>query len=128
MVKDTYGARETSPAFLYVVGQVAVGEECHLSLNEGQAVYVATGAMIPAGSDGIVMQEYTRLTSDAVEVTKTLRKGENIVFAGEDIHADAVVLTKGTKLGAFDLGVLAALGVKEIQVFEKPADRFDFLG
>lgn len=120
MVKDTYGARETSPAFLYVVGQVAVGEECRLTLKEGQAIYVATGAMIPAGADGIVMQEYTRLTSDAVEVTKTLRKGENIVFAGEDIRADTVVLTKGTKLGPFDLGVLAALGVKEIKVFDKP--------
>jgi molybdopterin molybdotransferase len=120
MVKDTYGARETSPAFLYVVGQVAVGEASVLPVQEGQAIYIATGAMIPAGADGVVMQEYTRLASDAVEVTKTLRKGENIVFAGEDIRKDAMVLTKGTELGPFDLGVLSALGVKESEVFNKP--------
>lgn len=120
MVKDTYGARETSPSFLYVVGQVPVGEDSMLPLHEGEAIYVATGAMIPEGADGVVMQEYTRQTLDAVEVTKTLRKGENIVFAGEDIRKDATVLTKGTRLGPFDLGVLAALGVKDVEVYHRP--------
>jgi molybdopterin molybdotransferase len=120
MVKDTYGSRETSPSFLYVVGQVGVGENAVLPVNEGESIYVATGAMIPEGADGVVMQEYTRRTSDAVEVTKTLRKGENIVFAGEDIRKGARILTRGTKLGPFDLGVLAALGIEKVRVFEKP--------
>lgn len=120
LVKDTYGARETSPSFLYVVGQVRVGEDSVLPVHEGEAIYVATGAMIPDGADGVVMQEYTRQTADAIEVTKTLRKGENIVFAGEDICKGATVLAKGTRLGPFDLGVLAALGVKKVEVFQKP--------
>jgi molybdopterin molybdotransferase len=120
VAKDTYGAKETSPSFLFVIGQVAVGQDAPLPLHEGQAIYLATGAMIPAGADGVVMQEYTRVTSDAIEVTKALRKGENIVFSGEDIQREAVVLTKGTKLGPFDLGVLSALGIKEIEVFDRP--------
>ncbi len=120
VAKDTYGAKETSPAFLSLIGQVAVGEDATLSLHEGQTIYLATGAMIPAGTEAVVMQEYTRVTSDAVEVTKALRKGENIVFAGEDIQRETVVLTKGTRLGPFDLGVLSALGVTKVEVFDKP--------
>jgi molybdopterin molybdotransferase len=120
LAKDTYGAKETSPAFLTVIGQVAVGQDALLPLHEGQAIYLATGAMIPVGADGVVMQEYTRVTSDAVEVTKALRKGENIVFAGEDIHRETVVLTKGTRLGPFDLGVLSALGIEKVEVFDRP--------
>mgnify|MGYP000038286660 CR=1 FL=1 len=120
MVKDTYGARETSPSFLYVVGQVRVGESAALPVREGEAVYIATGAMIPEGADGVVMQEYTRQTADAVEVTRPLRKGENIVFAGEDIRKGTTVLSRGTRLGPFDLGVLAALGVTEVEVFPRP--------
>ena len=94
-VKDTYGAREGTPAFLQVEGEVLVGEVAEKEVDDGQAVYVATGAMMPDGADGVVMVEYTRQAGAAIEVTRTVRRGENICFRGEDLQKGQVVLEKG---------------------------------
>jgi molybdopterin molybdotransferase len=118
--KDTYGARENSPAFLVSAGEVRVGEATDTSLRDGESVYVATGAMIPEGADGVVMIEQTRRAADAVEITKTIRLGENICFSGEDLARDQVVLKKGRALSPFDIGVLAALGITRLTVFRQP--------
>lgn len=118
--KDTYGARETTPSFLIVRGEVRVGQAAGVAVSDGEAVYVATGAMIPDGADGVVMEEYTRVAEDAVEVTRTVRKGENVVYQGEDIHSGVTVLHAGKRLAAADLGVLAALGLARVPVFRKP--------
>ncbi len=118
--KDTYGAREGTPALIQVRGEVLVGEAAEKQVNDGEAFYVATGAMIPDGADGAVMVEYTRQAGDAVEVTRTVRRGENICFRGEDVRKGQVVLEKGRVISPFDLGVLAALGVSRIPVYERP--------
>jgi molybdopterin molybdotransferase len=59
--KDTYGARESTPSFLIVRGEVRVGQAAEVAVSDGDAVYIATGAMIPDGADGVVMEEYTRV-------------------------------------------------------------------
>ena len=119
-VKDVYAARETTPALLTAKGEVRVGEETALRVQPGEAVYVATGAMLPEGADGVVMQEQTRQTGHDVEVTKTLHKGENICFRAEDITTGTRVLPAGKRLSPFDVGVLAALGAAEVPVYETP--------
>ena len=96
--KDTYGAREGTPAFLQVRGEVLVGEVAEQQVGDGEAVYVATGAMMPDGADGAVMVEYTRQAGEAIEVTRTVRRGENICFTGEDVRKGQVVLEKGNFL------------------------------
>ncbi|MDR2018781.1 MAG: molybdopterin molybdotransferase MoeA [Syntrophobacterales bacterium] len=121
MAKETYGAKETSPALLAVTGEIKIGEETDLSLAEGSSIYVSTGSMVPGGADGVVMQEFVRKMDDAVEVTKGVFRGENICFKGEDIHNGAVVLTSGTRLGPFHTGILAALGISRVPVFVKPS-------
>jgi molybdopterin molybdotransferase len=99
---------------------VTVGVTTDKKLVEGESVYVSTGAMIPDGTDGVVMQEYARPVTDAVEITKSVRKGENICFRGEDVKEGQTVLEKGKRLSPFDLGVLAALGITRIPVFRLP--------
>ncbi|MCX5810981.1 MAG: molybdopterin molybdotransferase MoeA, partial [Proteobacteria bacterium] len=120
LAKDTYGAKETSPLFLTVNGRVDIGKETDIVLEEGQCAGISTGAMIPVGADGIVMEEHVRRLPDAVEVTKTIHKGENICFRGEDITKGDMVLRKGKKLSPFDLGILSALGIAKVPVFKKP--------
>jgi molybdopterin molybdotransferase len=120
LAKDTYGAKETSPLFLRVSGRVDIGKETNIVLEEGQCAGISTGAMIPEGADGIVMEEHVRRLPDAVEVTKTIHKGENICFRGEDIAKGDTVLRKGKKLSPFDLGILSALGISRVPVFKKP--------
>jgi molybdopterin molybdotransferase len=117
-VKDAQGAKETNPALLFYKGEIRIGEEAKAVLDDGSCIYISTGAMIPEGADGIVMQEYTRRMADAVEITKTIYKGENIIFAGEDINAGSTVLTRGRRLTPFDIGLLAALGMADVWVFK----------
>jgi len=119
-VQDVYGAKETTPALLVTKGEVRVGEETGLRVGPGEAVYVATGAMLPEGTDGVVMQEQTRQTIHDLEVTKAVHKGENICFQGEDIRKGNTVMLPGKRISAFDIGVLAALGIDKIQVYELP--------
>lgn len=119
-VKDAQGAKETSPALLMLKGEVRIGEEARVSLDDGSCIYISTGAMMPEGADGVVMQEYTRRMGDAVEITKTTHKGENICFTGEDIRLGSTVIGKGKRLTHFDLGVLAALGITDIWTYKEP--------
>jgi molybdopterin molybdotransferase len=118
-VKDAQGAKETNPALLYYKGEIRIGEEAKAVLDDGSCIYISTGAMMPEGADGVVMQEYTRRMGDAVEITKTTHKGENICFTGEDIKLGGSVLPKGKRLTPFDLGVLAALGMADLWVYKK---------
>ncbi|MBA4391397.1 MAG: molybdopterin molybdenumtransferase MoeA [Syntrophus sp. (in: bacteria)] len=118
--KDTQGAKETTPAFLNLKGEIRIGEEAHSALFDGEAIYVATGSMVPGGCDAIVMQEYARLATDAVEITRAVYQGENICYEGEDIAYGGIILKKGRKVTAFDRGVLAAIGAAEVEVNKAP--------
>lgn len=118
-VKDVQGAEETSPASLIVKGEVRVGQEARVTIDDGSCVYISTGAMMPEGTDGVVMQEYTRRMGDAVEIAKTIHKGENVCFTGEDIRLGNIVVAKGKRLTPFDLGVLAALGITDMWTYKE---------
>jgi molybdopterin molybdotransferase len=118
-VKDAQGAKETNPALLFYKGEIRIGEETKAILEDGSCIYISTGAMMPEGSDGVVMQEHTRRMGDAIEITKTIHKGENIIFTGEDIKVGSVVLKQGKRLTPFDLGVLAALGIADVWSYKK---------
>lgn len=119
ITKDTYGAKETNPSFLYTKGEIKVGEETKITIEDGHTVYISTGAMIPEGADGVIMEEYVRRTTDGIELTKAVHKGENICFVGEDIKKGGKVLNKGKRLSPFDLGMLSSLGHSKIPVYKK---------
>ena len=118
--KDTQGAKETAPALLNLKGEIRIGEETHTVLFDGDAVYVATGSMVPHGCDAVVMQEHSRPATDVVEITKAVHQGENICYEGEDIPRGASILRKGGRVTAFDRGVLAAIGVSGMEVYKLP--------
>ncbi len=118
--KDTQGAKETSPSFLKLSGEVRIGEEAKVSVREGSCVLVSTGSMVPEGADGVVMQEYVRAMDGEVEITRPVHRGENIVYAGEDVAAGTVVVPRGKRITPFDAGVLAAVGASTFIVFKRP--------
>ncbi len=118
--KDTQGAKETTPALLNLKGKVRIGEKAYQTLFEGDTIYVATGSMIPEGCDAVVMQEYARSLTDIVEITKAVHHGENICYEGEDITRGTLILKRGQKITAFDKGVLAAIGISDVEVYKIP--------
>lgn len=119
--KDTFGASETLPGLLEVGGEVFMGEAVTLQLEQGRAVGVPTGGMLPAGADAVVMVEHTSLLDDkTIEVTKPAAPGDNILGEGEDIPAGKELYSAGWRLRPQDVGVLAALGISRINVHRVP--------
>jgi len=84
--QDTYGASESLPALLTVVGDVPTGQQSSVSLRIGEAAVAYTGGMLAQGADAVVMIERT-LTVDenTIEVTSPVAPGENVVQVSEDV-------------------------------------------
>ncbi len=120
--RDTFGCSESEPALLTIVGEIAMGSSGRdISLRPGQTARIWTGGELAARSDGVVMVEYSHLLDDrTVEIFRPVAPGENVIRAGEDTEAGAVVLEKGRQLRPQDLGVLAGLGITEVSVHRKP--------
>ncbi len=117
----TYGASESNPAFLEIIGNVGMGKAPIQKIGHGQAVRIATGGMLPEGADGVVMMEHSsELDETALEIYKSVAPGTNVVAADEDIATGRKVLCSGSRIRPQEMGLMAALGRMEITVFKKP--------
>ena len=117
---DTFGASGAMPAQLEIVGAVDMGRAPDFALRRGRCAKIATGGMLPSGADAAVMVEHTDETHGLCLVYRAVAPGENVTRRGDDIAAGCVVLRKGTRIGAPQIGILSALGVYEVPVFKKP--------
>jgi molybdopterin molybdotransferase len=118
---DTHGAGEGIPSYLEVIGQVRMGSVPDLAVRPGTAAQIPTGAPIPDGTDAVVMVEHTSATMPGtVEVTRPVAVGDGIVRADEDATPGAVIAPAGRPLRAQDLGMLAAVGVTDVEVRGRP--------
>lgn len=114
---DTYGASEGLPAYLNVIAEVAMGRAPGLRVRPGDAVRIATGGMLPEGTDAVVMVEHTQeVDSATVEVLRPVAPGEHVLQVGEDVNPGDLLLGPGHVLRPQDLGGLLALGIVQIAV------------
>ena len=118
---DTFGATESLPAFLDVVGEVAMGAPPSVTLGTGHAARAYTGGMLAAGADAVVMVEHTQAIDDhSIEVLRPVAPGENVNQVGEDIRAGDVVLPAGHEVRPQDVGGLMTLGIDRVTVARRP--------
>jgi len=118
---DTFGASESLPAYLTVIGEVPMGRAPHLAIGPGQAAVVYTGGMIPEGADAVVMVERTqRIDASGIEVLRAVAPGENIINVGEDVKEGDPLLEAGHVLRPQDLGGLMALGITSVRAAARP--------
>ncbi|EID85183.1 molybdenum cofactor synthesis domain-containing protein [Treponema sp. JC4] len=115
---DVAGASGETPVELKVTGQLFAGDWQENAPVEG-AVRVMTGSPIPEGFDAVVMQEDTDYGEKKVLIYSPVRAGQNYCALGEDIKKDSLVLKAGTKIGRAHIGLLASLGIAEIEVRRK---------
>ena len=114
---DTFGASESMPGYLRITGEVRMGEAPEGEVENGTCQRIATGGLLPAGADAVVMLEHTVPVDDSmVEVVKGIGSGSNTIGRGEDIAAGALALPAGHFLRPQDLGLLAGLGIAEVAV------------
>jgi molybdopterin molybdotransferase len=118
---DTFGATEGLPSYLTVKAEILMGEEPEFKLKKGEVAKIATGGMLPEGTDSVVMFEHTQQVDDKIiEVVKPVAPGENVIKAGEDAKKDECVLKSGHRLRPQDIGALAGLGITDVRVYKKP--------
>ena len=105
---------------LKVAGTGFAGQAYAGAVPAGHCVRIMTGAVMPAGLDTVVPQEFTQLEADAVRIPAgVVRTGDNRRLAGEDLARGSAALRAGRLLRPADLGLLASLGQAEVPVFRK---------
>ena len=123
--KDTFGAMEETPRTVCLNGEVlAPGIVPEAVVATGFATPIATGGMLPRGADAVLMVEHSEHGDSAdgsrLEIRRPVTSGENVSYAGTDIARGETVLRAGQQLTSREIGVLAALGLREIPVFRRP--------
>ena len=116
MASTSLDAREDRPVSLQLAGSVPMGAASEVEVGCGQAAEVSTGSMMPSGADSVVMIEHALVEGDQVRIMKPVHTGENVIVSGSDIMFGDVVLLPGTRLGAREMGVLAAVGRRQARV------------
>lgn len=117
---DGYAVRAESvaivPATLPLAGVVAAGNTDELTLPEGAALKVMTGAPVPPGADCVVPVEHTRSDDVTVTIEKSRAAGDFVRDAGTDVRAGELLAAAGTLLRPRHIAALAAVGLAELTV------------
>jgi molybdopterin molybdotransferase len=101
------------------VGSAFAGRVFEGTVGPDQCVRVMTGAVMPAGTDTVVIQEVVRKEGNRVYIPSGQRKAQNVRYAGEDLKAGLAVLRSGKRIGPAELGLIASLGIGEVKVKRK---------
>ena len=114
---DLAAGRDT---LLHVAGTGFAGQAYAGAVEPGHCVRIMTGAVMPAGLDTVVPQEFTKFEGDQVRIPAgVVRTGDNRRLAGEDLARGTAALRAGRLLRPADLGLLASLGQAEVPVLRK---------
>jgi len=117
----TFGASEANPAWLRIAGTIAMGETPSFSLASDEAAPISTGGMLPEGADSVVMVEHSEPVDEAtVEIYKSVAPLQHVVDRAEDYRQGQEIIKAGTRIRPQESGVLAALGMTDIEVFQRP--------
>jgi len=123
--RDGYAVRSadvgTAPAALDCVGEVRAGESFAGQVAPKQCVRIMTGAPLPPGADAVVMFEQAHESDARVSVQRPVEPWQNVVRQGSEAAAGNVVVHEGRRLGAAELGLLASVGRKDVNVFRQPS-------
>lgn len=123
--QDTVTASSTNPLEFEVIDHIGAGHVSNKVVQENQAVRIMTGAMMPEGSDAVVMFEvaptFEKNGKPYMSIKRSFKKGENVSFQGEDAKEGEVLVKRGTFINPGIQAMLATFGYAEVPVARKPA-------
>jgi molybdopterin molybdotransferase len=117
---DTTGASAQDPVQLHVIENLAAGYVTDTSVEPGTAIRIMTGAPLPPGADAVIRFERTEQRGETVSLFGSVPVGQNVRYAGEDVRRGALILKRGTRIRPQEVGMLAALGRREVSVIRRP--------
>jgi molybdopterin molybdotransferase len=100
-------------------GEAFAGKPFGGSVKAGECVRIFTGAVMPAGTDTVIMQERVEVDAAGVHIGPGVKQGQNRRFAGEDLKRGQVVFEAGQVVRPTELGMIASLGINEVAVFQR---------
>jgi molybdopterin molybdotransferase len=122
--EDTENASQNNPVEFEVIDHIGAGMTTDKVLKENQTVRIMTGAMMPQGSDAVVMLELTQTAEkngkSYMSTKRSHKKGQNVSFIGEDAKQGEVLVKKGTLINPGIQAMLATFGYAEVPVAKKP--------
>jgi molybdopterin molybdotransferase len=126
---DTVGASAASPIEVFIDGELMPGMPWLTPLKPKHAVKICSGAAVPEEADSILPEEHlVRQSNGRLLVYKSTQPGDNIRIKGEDIGSGTLVLPKGKKLNAADIGTLSVIGLNEVKCYRAPKVAFLITG
>lgn len=125
---DLKEVRSGRPVLLQVTADIAAGNVSNIVVEPGTAARITTGAPLPPGADAVVPVEFTneawrgrsRPLPKVIEVRQSVKPGDYVREAGEDIRAGTTVLSEGQVIRPQEIGLLASLGYSQIAVYRRP--------
>jgi molybdopterin molybdotransferase len=118
---DVLGADDERPATLMVTQDLPAGAGSTVEVAPGCCARIMTGAPLPPEADAVVPVEWTEPGTDGtVLIRQTPEPGQHVRRIGEDVRAGQLLLSAGTRLGARQIGLLAAVGRDLVAVLPSP--------
>ena len=109
---------------LKVIGKSFAGQPFAGKVNAGECVRIMTGAVVPEGNDTVVMQEHAEVDGDSIKIDATHKKGQNVRHPGDDFCVGDTIIKAGERLSPAKLGLLASVGVTELNIVRTPVVAF----
>jgi molybdopterin molybdotransferase len=118
---DGFAVRSTeTPGRLRIMGEVAAGRPVEEEVSAGTAAAIATGGVVPPGADAVIPIEYVVAHDNEINIPASVSTGANVRPRGGDVRAGEVVVSAGARIGAAQVGALAAAGVAEVVCARHP--------
>jgi molybdopterin molybdotransferase len=118
---DLAAAAPGHPVRLAVRGAVPMGGAFAGAVGAGDAVAITTGGRLPEGADAVLVVEEARLVATgSIETDARVAAGANVLHPGQDFKRGDPLLPAGRRLRPQDVGLLAGLGVLEVEVRRRP--------
>ena len=109
-----------APGRFPVVVRIAAGVPAPRALDAGEAMAIATGGVVPERADSVIPVEYVVEHDNEVEIPASVVQGDNVRPRGGDVRAGDVVVPARVRLGAAQIGALAAAGLAEVVCARRP--------
>ena len=104
---------------LQLVGTAWAGRPLAHAVGSGEAARIMTGAAMPSGTDSVVAQELVNADENCLQLDDATEARQNVRQAGEDLRRGEVAVAAGKRLMPAELGLLASLGLPEVEVMRR---------